>query len=135
MPLRDGHSAFVYLLLEHKSYPDHATALQITGYKTRIWQHFAGGRVDRLRALPGIITLVFYHGRERWTAAMSVSGMMGHPLFRELESDFGYYLWDLSSMPVQELVPQGNGTWGACEQDQCSPRGHGRRVVRRQYSL
>ncbi len=104
MPLRDGHSAFVYLLLEHKSYPDHATALQITGYKTRIWQHFAGGQVDRLRALPGIITLVFYHGREPWTAAMSVSEMMGHSLFRELESDFGYYLRDLSSIPVQELA-------------------------------
>jgi len=34
--LRDGQPGFVYALLEHKSYPDPGTALQVMDYKVRI---------------------------------------------------------------------------------------------------
>ena len=58
--IASGGPAFVYLLVEHKSYADTGTSLQLASYmvssdKVRIWMRHAQGRADRLRALPSII--------------------------------------------------------------------------------
>ena len=74
--LKDGGSAFVYVLLEHKAAPDPGTPLQMLGYMVRIWQRYAEDRASRLRALPPIVPLIFYHGRERWSGALSVAEMI-----------------------------------------------------------
>ena len=74
--LRDGGIAFVYVLLEHKAAPDPGTPLQMLGYMVRIWQRYAEDRASRLRALPPIVPLIFYHGRERWSEALSVAEMI-----------------------------------------------------------
>ncbi|MCY4189242.1 MAG: Rpn family recombination-promoting nuclease/putative transposase [Bryobacterales bacterium] len=50
--LRDGRTAFVYALLEHKSYSDPGTALQVWDYKLRIWRQYAGDSARKLRTLP-----------------------------------------------------------------------------------
>ena len=71
--LKGGGTAFVYVLLEHKAAPDPGTPLQMLGYMVRIWQRYAEGRASRLRALPPIVPLIFYHGRERWSGALSVA--------------------------------------------------------------
>ena len=64
--LEDGRGVLLYVVLEHKSRADPDTALQMMGYMHRIWQQYAGGAAGRLRALPPIIPLVFYHGRSPW---------------------------------------------------------------------
>ena len=74
--LKDGGTAFVYVLLEHKASHDPGTPLQMLGYMVRIWQRYAGDRASRLRALPPIVPLIFYHGRTRWTGALSVAEMI-----------------------------------------------------------
>ncbi|WP_366654689.1 Rpn family recombination-promoting nuclease/putative transposase [Fodinicurvata sp. EGI_FJ10296] len=67
--LTSGGTAFVYVLMEHKSSLDARTPLQLLSYMVRIWDRFAGSRRDRLRALPPILPIVVYHGRRRWTVA------------------------------------------------------------------
>ena len=74
--LRGGGAAFIYVLLEHKAEPDPGTALQMLGYMVRIWQRYANGRATRLRALPPIVPLIFYHGRTRWSGPLSVAEMI-----------------------------------------------------------
>ncbi len=74
--LKGGGTAYVYVLLEHKAEPDPGTALQMLGYMVRIWQRHAEGRASRLRALPPIVPLIFYHGRKRWSEALSVAEMI-----------------------------------------------------------
>ncbi len=93
--LCNGDTAFVYVLLEHKSTSDPGIALQLARYKNRIWEAYAAGelpvdgpaypdtRVGRLRALPAIIPVVFYHGREPWTAPYSLAEMIPDLRLRE----------------------------------------------------
>ncbi|SEL59617.1 Rpn family recombination-promoting nuclease/putative transposase [Ectothiorhodospira marina] len=64
--LQDGRSAFIYTLIEHKSWPDVAAPLQLMGYRHRIWTRYAQDDAQRLRKLPPIITLLVYHGRQPW---------------------------------------------------------------------
>ena len=64
------------MLLEHKASHDPGTPLQMLGYMVRIWQRYAGDRASRLRALPPIVPLIFYHGRTRWSGALSVAEMI-----------------------------------------------------------
>ena len=102
--LRDGRPALVYVLLEHKSFVDHGTPLQLLGYMVRIWQEYAKrSRGGRLR-LPPIIPLVVRHGRGRWTVPPSVPEMIDAPgpllLFaRSLE----YVLVDLGEISFGRL--------------------------------
>ncbi len=104
--LKDGEPGYVYALLEHKSYPDAGTALQISTYKSRIWERYAQGRASRLRALPTIIPVVFYHGEEEWTAPMSIREMLRtrDERSRKLEPALGYYLRDLRRIPAEQLA-------------------------------
>ena len=103
---RDDQEHFVYVLFEHKSYSDPATALQVAKYKTRIWERYAQGRPERLRALPAILPLVVYHGQQPWTAPPSLAAMLAakDQRLRELEAPFGYFLWDLGSVPLERLA-------------------------------
>ncbi|MDE0103078.1 MAG: Rpn family recombination-promoting nuclease/putative transposase [Bryobacterales bacterium] len=104
--LKDGQPGFVYALLEHKSYPDPGTALQVLKYKVRILEMYAQGRAGRLRALPTVIPLVFYHGVQPWTAPGSLAEMVAtkDERLRALEPSFGYYLRDLRKIPVERLA-------------------------------
>ena len=104
--LKDGQPGFVYALLEHKSYPDPGTALQVLKYKVRILEMYAQGRAGRLRALPTVIPLVFYHGAQPWTAPGSLSEMVAtkDERLRALEPSFGYYLRELRVIPVERLA-------------------------------
>ena len=104
--LRGGEPGLVYVLLEHKSSPDPGTALQVFRYKLRIWNAYAQGSRDRLRALPTIIPLVFYHGAEPWKAPGSIAEMLAtrDERLRALEPSFGYWLRDLGHIPVERLA-------------------------------
>ena len=63
-------SAPIYILVEHKSYPDRWTVFQLTKYMVRIWekkraQHGKG------KTLPPIIPVIFYHGARRWRSPLN----------------------------------------------------------------
>ena len=103
--LRDGRRALVYVLLEHKSYVDPGTPLQLLGYMVRIWRRHASRAAAAVGRLPPIIPLVFRHGRGPWTVPPSVPAMIDAPaplaaFARSLE----YVLFDLSATPFGRLA-------------------------------
>ena len=102
--LKDGPPVLVYTLLEHKSAPDHGTPLQLLGYMVRIWTRFAEGKPARLRALPPIVPMLYYHGRGSWTVPQDFGEMV------ERDADtapfvpsFRYALHDLGVGPQEAL--------------------------------
>ena len=102
--LASGGPAYVYVLVEHKSYPDPGTPLQLANYMLEIWKRHAQGRVDRLRALPPIIPVVFYHGAARWSVAEGLGAMIAtdDPELLFLPGQ-RFILRVLSALPTEEL--------------------------------
>ena len=80
--LVDGGTAFVYVLVEHKSYPDAEVVLQVLGYMVRIWRDYVRqgkgreGRAARARSLPPIIPLLGYSGSAPWTGPTDLAEMI-----------------------------------------------------------
>ncbi len=98
----------LYVLLEHKSYVDAATPLQLLGYMVNIWRReIERSKSERSKSegggndikLPAIIPLVFYHGRGRWKAARSVLKMIDAPeKLKSFVREFAYVVHDLGEM-------------------------------------
>ncbi|WP_420584040.1 Rpn family recombination-promoting nuclease/putative transposase [Ruegeria sp.] len=80
--LVDGGSAFVYVLVEHKSYPDAEVVLQVLGYMVRVWRDYVRkgkgreGRAARAQNLPPIIPLLGYSGSRAWTGPTDLADMI-----------------------------------------------------------
>lgn len=101
--LRTGHEARIYVILEHKSFVDADTPLQILKYLVNIWlrEIEAGAARD---GLPPIIPLVIFHGKGRWTAARSVMEMIDAPEeIRPFLQEFAYVLHDLGDIEPLRL--------------------------------
>jgi predicted transposase YdaD len=103
MQLRKGGEAYVYVLVEHKSFGDPLTPLQLLGYKHSIWSRLPEGKAKP--PLTPIIPLVFYHGARPWTAPTTFHGM-----FAELDDEirpqtdqFAYTLIDLGRIDDDRL--------------------------------
>ena len=102
--LTDGRTALLYVVLEHKSWADPGTALQMMGYMHRIWQQYADGTATKLRALPPIVPLVFYHGRSPWAVARSVVDAVNAPeALAPFVRSLSYVLCDLGEMEDEAL--------------------------------
>ena len=72
----DGTPHLVYILVEHKSYPDPVVALQLYRYLGEIWQQYWVRGENRKRGvLPVIHPVVLYHGSRRWTAPLRLTGL------------------------------------------------------------
>ncbi len=94
----------MYALVEHKSYADPGTPLQLANYMVQIWKRHAQGRADRLRALPPIIPVVFYHGGTRWSVAEGLGAMLAteDPELVFLPGE-RFILRVLTALPTEEL--------------------------------
>jgi predicted transposase YdaD len=105
VPLKDGRTAYVYALLEHKSAPDPRTPIQLLTYMARIWDRHlaeAGGAPDRL---PAIIPMVIYHGRRPWTVPTSVLDAIAAPeAVRAAMTGLRYVLRDLGPIDDADLA-------------------------------
>jgi predicted transposase/invertase (TIGR01784 family) len=101
--LKTGDPAYVYLLLEHKSYSDPLIPLQLLCYKCNIWSSLNNRKPKP--PLPPIYPIVFYHGARPWTAPRTF-----HDLFppldeaaRFLTEQAGYVLIDLARIEDDKL--------------------------------
>ncbi|AUB79904.1 Rpn family recombination-promoting nuclease/putative transposase [Candidatus Thiodictyon syntrophicum] len=102
--LKSGKPLLLYVLLEHKSTPDPGTPIQLLGYSARIWERYGEGRTEKLRALPPIIPLVFYHGSAVWQVPASVIDCLDtDPEVLDLVRDFRYVLHDLKPIAYERL--------------------------------
>ena len=69
--LRDGRQSYVYVLFEHKSYPEELIAFQLLKYMVKIWDQ----SLKQAGSLQPIIPLVIYHGQRRWSIAPEFSAL------------------------------------------------------------
>ena len=71
-----GVPAFLFVLLEHQSSVEPMMAARVFTYVGRIWDRWRRGQPNATQ-LPPIVPLVLYHGRQPWSAATSVTELMG----------------------------------------------------------
>lgn len=99
---RDGGSSYVYVLFEHKSYPERLISLHLLRYMARIWEHAV--KVGESMRLPPIIPVVVYHGRSKWKVGQDFQDLFDLP--EELKvylPDFRYLLCDLTQYSDEEM--------------------------------
>ena len=102
MDLKSGRPALVYILFEHKSYPDAMVAFQLLRYVIAIWQRYLtdGGR----KPLPLIIPMVVYHGAEPWNVPVDFAALFEpDEALAGIVPDFRYFLSDLGAQADHEL--------------------------------
>jgi predicted transposase/invertase (TIGR01784 family) len=97
---KGGSPTYVYVLFEHKSYPDPMVAFQLLRYMVRIWER------DRNQGtkLAPIMPVVLYHGEAWWRVAPNLQAIFQAPA--ELASylpDYRYWLCDLSQYSDAEM--------------------------------
>ncbi len=91
--MKDGDSARIYVLLEHKSQPDARTPLQLWRYILRLWiaEIESGERPPGRLSL--IIPMVFFHGSGPWNVPLSITAMIEAPEGLEhLARNLGAYI-------------------------------------------
>jgi hypothetical protein len=102
MDLKSGSPALVYILFEHKSYPDAMVAFQLLRYVIAIWQRYltdGGGK-----PLPLIIPMVVYHGAEPWNVPVDFAALFDpDEALAGIVPGFRYFLSDLGAQADHEL--------------------------------
>ncbi|NBD36083.1 MAG: Rpn family recombination-promoting nuclease/putative transposase [Chloroflexi bacterium] len=90
--------AYVYLLFEHKSYPEPWVAFQLLRYIVRIWEHRLNQHTSgKPVCLPPIIPMVLYHGKTGWHVDTRLHGLVDAPdALLPYIPDFRYAVYDFS---------------------------------------
>ncbi len=105
---RGGPETYIYLLFEHKSYPDPLIAWQLLSYSVKIWQQ------DRKQQQPfrPILPLVVYHGQQGWSVALHFTALFDElpDALRPFVPEFRYWLCDLSQYSEVEIKAKVEGT-------------------------
>lgn len=118
--------AYLYILFEHKSYPDMFSGYQVLKYKVRIWDQvikehetkkklakenrkkgLTVSSVPHLENLPLIIPMVFYHGAQPWNIPLNFQSLIDEsrpPCTNHFIPNFEYLLCDLSKYSDEELI-------------------------------
>ncbi len=101
--LKPGKRVDVHLLIEHKSSPDSKVLHQLLDYATRLLKQGAGS----------VIPIVFYHGRQDWSPALTFAAgqYAEYPdeyrqLFNSVLLHFGMFLINASARSLQVRLLQ-----------------------------
>lgn len=99
-----GQTAFLYLLFEHQSKPDHWMIFRLLCYMTNLWREFIEQNPEAKR-LPVVLPAVLYHGKRKWSAPRSLAEILEAPegLERYIP-DFAYELYDLRDYEDERLL-------------------------------
>jgi predicted transposase/invertase (TIGR01784 family) len=99
----DGKEGYVYLLFEHKSYPDRLIHLQLLEYMLRIWRLHL--RQEKGYHLPVIIPMVLYHGQKKWQYGTKFSVLFSgySEKLAAYVPDFEFILRDLTQYSDEEI--------------------------------
>ncbi len=94
----EGMTAFIYLLIEHKSKFDKFTGFQLLRYIVKIWELFLKQNKEAEK-LPPVIPIVLYHGKEKWDIKTQFISLVEAPAdLKPYIPDFKYNLQDISHM-------------------------------------
>ncbi|HQZ72489.1 MAG TPA: Rpn family recombination-promoting nuclease/putative transposase [Anaerolineae bacterium] len=100
-----GGETYIYLLFEHKSFVYHLTPFQVLRYQVRIWEDDIRLAGRRVASLCPIIPIVVYHGKRRWTAPLSLSGLFrSPPALAPFLPEQRYVLLDLQAWKKEEII-------------------------------
>jgi len=99
----EKQEGYIYLLFEHKSYPEKLIHLQLSEYMLKIWRLHL--KQHKTKYIPVIVPAVLYHGKRKWNAKIKFSGMFSGPVkeLSEYIPDFEYVLYDLSRYSDDEI--------------------------------
>ncbi len=101
--LHSGQEACIYLLFEHKSYPDPLIALQLLRYMVRIWEQ----SLKQQRSLLPIVPLVIYHGQKKWRVGLEFTALFDVPTeMKPYVPAYQYWLCDLSQYSDEQIKGQ-----------------------------
>jgi len=70
-----GTQTFIYFLFEHQSSPDCLMPLRFHHYMGGLWELYLKQNPGECR-LPGIIPVLFYHGKEKWNISTRFQDMI-----------------------------------------------------------
>jgi len=100
-----GEKAYIYILMDHKSYPDKAVSFQLLNYKYLIWERVTGGKRS-WKNLPMVIPVVFYHGKEKWNVHRNFSNIIdnSNESLNKYVINYEYILCDLSDYSDEEII-------------------------------
>ena len=65
---REDHEVLLYVIFEHQSTVDPMMAYRMAVYSVRVWDQWLQKHPEHKR-LPPILSLVLYHGEQKWVAA------------------------------------------------------------------
>ncbi len=108
--LKDGNSAFIYFLFEHKSFLDRWVGLQVLRYMGEAWEQMrVEAKNDKSRKRPfklsPILPIVIAHDEKKWTVSQKFSDLFDMPTeMRPYFPDFSYKLVDLSEASDETIV-------------------------------
>lgn len=112
--LQTGRDAYVYILLEHKSYVERFVAMQLLRYKVEIWEqvrqeakaekrHKERKRTEPFK-LPPIFPLVVYQGKREWRVSQHFQDLVdGGDEWQPYLPDSKYALVSVESLRETEL--------------------------------
>jgi len=99
----DNNPGYLYLLFEHKSYPDKLISFQLLKYLTKIWDlHLKQNNTNKL---PFILPLVVYHGRDKYNISLKFSSLLAKEKnLEEYIPNYKYLLYDFSQYSHNEII-------------------------------
>ena len=86
---RSSPRLFIWSLFEHQSTIDHWLAMRMADMKLALWHRFRENN-PRAKRLPAVLSVVFYQGPKRWSAARSLVELIDLP--GDVRDDFRAYL-------------------------------------------
>jgi len=106
-----SRTAYLLLLLEHKSEEDRKTALQLLRYVLRIWDRHEADHPESA-TLPPILAVVLHHGRTPWRGARSLRELIDLAALpasmadavRARQPDLTFHLDDLAAQSEAQIV-------------------------------
>lgn len=94
----------LYLLIEHKSYPDRMTLFQLLRYMVRIWEEYCG-KNRKTAALPPLYPMILYHGGRPWPYPLNFHSLISttDPLLLRHIPDFSPVLHDVARLDDDQI--------------------------------
>jgi len=99
----DGRTAFLYVLIEHKSAPDRKIAWQLLRYMGEILKQWVDENPD-WKYLPAIVPFVFYHGAGEWKTPNEFLHLVDfEESWRFYLLNFRFPVLDIGKIPDRQL--------------------------------
>ena len=100
---KDHIDGFIFLLLEHKSWPARFSAFQALKYIVHVWDLYLANN-EKAKYLPPVIPLVLYHGENKWNLDTRFSKLFKKPgPLKVFIPDFNFLLLDISHEPDENI--------------------------------